>query len=68
MAGTGAPAPGGLHARLLQAYGEPQRHYHTLQHLDECLVLAEALRVTSVTGVRSNVTRVRSNISTRPLP
>ena len=40
----GAPAPDGLLAQLRQAYREPQRHYHTLQHLDECLVLADALR------------------------
>lgn len=31
--------PAGLHAQLLQAYAEPQRHYHTLQHLSECLAL-----------------------------
>jgi predicted metal-dependent HD superfamily phosphohydrolase/GNAT superfamily N-acetyltransferase len=30
------PAPG-LLDRLINAYGEPQRHYHTLQHLQECL-------------------------------
>jgi predicted metal-dependent HD superfamily phosphohydrolase len=25
-----------LHAQVLARYGEPQRHYHTVQHLDEC--------------------------------
>jgi len=34
----------GLHAALLAAWSEPQRHYHTLQHLAECLTLADALR------------------------
>lgn len=29
--------PDGLQQRLLAAYAEPQRHYHTLQHLAECL-------------------------------
>ncbi|MBP7646371.1 MAG: N-methyl-D-aspartate receptor NMDAR2C subunit [Comamonas sp.] len=29
----------GLYEQLLQAYNEPQRHYHTLQHLAECLQL-----------------------------
>ena len=34
----GAPAGDeGLHQRLLDAWSEPQRHYHTLQHLNECL-------------------------------
>ena len=27
--------------RLLQAWAEPQRHYHTTQHLRECLALLE---------------------------
>lgn len=31
--------PLGLYEQLLQAYNEPQRHYHTLQHLAECLQL-----------------------------
>ena len=34
----------GLHRRLLDAWSEPQRHYHTLQHLRECLALLEPLR------------------------
>ncbi len=33
----GLQAPHGLQAALLQAYSEPQRHYHSLQHLQECL-------------------------------
>jgi len=36
----GTAAPDGVHARLLAAYREPQRHYHTLQHLEECCALA----------------------------
>ncbi len=28
-----------LRQQLLSAYAEPQRHYHTLQHLSECLSL-----------------------------
>lgn len=40
----GVAAPDGLHAQLLAAWSEPQRHYHTLQHLGECLALAEELR------------------------
>jgi predicted metal-dependent HD superfamily phosphohydrolase len=35
--GLGKPAPAGLFDALLTAYREPQRHYHTLQHLAECL-------------------------------
>ena len=34
--GLDRPAPGGLLDALLAAWREPQRHYHTLQHLSEC--------------------------------
>lgn len=37
-------APDGLLERLLAAWREPQRHYHTLQHLEECLVLFDEVR------------------------
>ncbi len=40
----GVAAPTGLHAQLLAAWSEPQRHYHTLQHLGECLSLAGELQ------------------------
>ena len=33
-----------LYAKLLQAYSEPQRAYHTLQHLVECLDLFQTVR------------------------
>jgi len=39
----GKPAPAGLLQALLQAYSEPQRHYHTLQHLEECFAHFDAL-------------------------
>lgn len=32
----GMTAPKGLFKRLLDCYMEPHRHYHTLQHLQEC--------------------------------
>lgn len=35
----GLAAPAGLYEALLDAWREPQRHYHTLQHLGECLDL-----------------------------
>ncbi|HEV7272398.1 N-methyl-D-aspartate receptor NMDAR2C subunit [Pseudoxanthomonas sp.] len=36
--GIGAAGEGGaLFAQLMAAYAEPQRHYHTQQHLGECL-------------------------------
>lgn len=31
-----SPGLGRLHQRLIAAYSEPHRHYHTLQHLQEC--------------------------------
>lgn len=37
----GLHAPDGLMPRLLTAWAEPQRHYHTTQHLRECLALLE---------------------------
>ena len=40
----GLPQPEGLCGGLLAAYSEPQRHYHTLQHLGECLALADELK------------------------
>lgn len=40
----GIPAPAGLFEALLDAWREPQRHYHTLQHLDECFAHFDALR------------------------
>lgn len=43
-ASLGLPAPPGLLEQLLAAWREPQRHYHTLQHLQECLALIDTLR------------------------
>ncbi|MDR7068676.1 putative metal-dependent HD superfamily phosphohydrolase [Pseudoxanthomonas japonensis] len=43
-AGIGAAGEGAaLFARLKAAYAEPQRHYHTLQHLGECLSAFDAV-------------------------
>jgi predicted metal-dependent HD superfamily phosphohydrolase len=39
---TGSPRP--WHQRLVEAYAEPQRAYHTLQHLNECLIEFDAVR------------------------
>lgn len=36
----GVAPPAGAYGQLLDAYREPQRHYHTLQHLEECFALA----------------------------
>lgn len=38
-----APPPG-LCDSLLAAWQQPQRHYHTLQHLEECLALFDEMR------------------------
>ena len=40
-AALGLIAPEGLMRRLMDAWAEPQRHYHSLQHLRECLALLE---------------------------
>ena len=37
----GASAPPPVLAELLQSYSEPQRHYHTLQHLGEAMGLLQ---------------------------
>ncbi len=43
--GIGAAGEGGaLFAQLKTAYAEPQRHYHTLQHLGECLSAFDGAR------------------------
>jgi predicted metal-dependent HD superfamily phosphohydrolase len=43
--GIGAAGEGGaLFAQLKIAYAEPQRHYHTLQHLGECLAAFDDAR------------------------
>ena len=39
---SGDPAP--WHQRLIAAYTESQRHYHTLRHLDDCLREWDAVR------------------------
>ena len=43
--GIGAAGEGGeLFAQLKAAYAEPQRHYHTLQHLGECLAAFDGVQ------------------------
>ena len=41
---VGKPAPAGLLQALFEAYSEPQRHYHTLQHLEECFARFDAVK------------------------
>ena len=36
------------YARLLACYAEPQRAYHTLQHLEECLVILDDAKTTGL--------------------
>ena len=40
-----------VYRRLLAAYGEPQRKYHTLQHLRECFDLVALDLVFNVCGL-----------------
>lgn len=40
----GLQPPYGLFDQLVRAYEEPQRHYHSLQHLHECLAHFEQAR------------------------
>lgn len=40
-AALGLSAPEGLWEKLMDAWAEPQRHYHSQQHLHECLALLE---------------------------
>lgn len=44
-AGIGARTDGqGTYEQLLAGYSEPHRHYHTLQHLGECLAMFDSVR------------------------
>lgn len=40
----GLAAPAHLFDELMARYGEPQRHYHTARHLDECFAALDRLR------------------------
>lgn len=45
----GIPGEGSSwHARLLECYSEPQRAYHTLQHLEECLQCFDEAKATGL--------------------
>lgn len=40
----GVPSDAALFVRLIECYSEPHRHYHTMQHIEECFTLLESLR------------------------
>lgn len=40
----GAAPPDGVYEELLAGYTEPQRHYHTVRHLEECFAELAAVR------------------------
>lgn len=40
----GGKPPPGLYDQVIAAYAEPQRHYHTGQHLDECFAHFDGAR------------------------
>ncbi|TWE01955.1 putative metal-dependent HD superfamily phosphohydrolase [Pseudomonas sp. AG1028] len=42
--GLGLQPDASLFEALMAAYAQPQRHYHCLQHLEECLALFEQVR------------------------
>ena len=44
LIGHGGPDGIALRDELLAGYAEPQRYYHTQQHLEECLALLEQVR------------------------
>jgi predicted metal-dependent HD superfamily phosphohydrolase len=39
-----AESPEGIYAEVLARYGEPHRHYHTIDHIDDCLERFDAVR------------------------
>lgn len=45
--GAAAPPPG-WYEQLVTAWQQPQRHYHTLEHLRECLTLFDELHTLAV--------------------
>lgn len=43
-AGLAGSPPVGLYDELIACYGAPTRHYHSLQHLEECIACHQELR------------------------